>query len=45
MRWELAAFVSAIDRGESAPRMDENLCRAISRVMEDFRSGKDCTKI
>lgn len=40
VRWELASFVSAIERGDTAPRMDEKLCLAVSRVMEDFYSGQ-----
>ena len=39
VRWELAAFVSAVQRGGDVQRMDENLCRAVSRVVEDFRHG------
>lgn len=45
VRWELAAFVSAVQRGEAAPRMDEALCRAVSRVMEDFHRGVGVVEI
>lgn len=45
VRWELAAFVSAVQRGEPAPRMDEPLCLAVSRVMEDFHAGDGVVEI
>ena len=45
VRWELAAFVSAVQRGEAAPRMDEAMCMAVSRVMEEFRGGVGVVEI
>lgn len=45
VRWELAAFVGAVQRGEAAPRMDEAMCMAVSRVMEEFRGGAEVVEI
>lgn len=45
VRWELAAFVSAVQRGGDVQRMDERLCRAVSRVVEEFRHGVGVVRI
>ena len=46
IRYELVAFAAAIERGRSdAELLDEDISRAMSRVMEDFEERRDMTVI
>lgn len=46
IRYELVAFAAAIERGRSAAELlDEDISRAMSRVMEDFEERRDMTVI
>lgn len=45
VRWELAAFANAVQRGGAVPRVDARVCRAVSRVLEEFQRGEDMVEI
>lgn len=45
IRYELAAFVRAIDSGQKAYYIEESISQAIAKVMSDFYNGIDVIKI
>ena len=45
IRYELAAFAKAIERGKFAPRIGTNISEAVCGIMEDFMNGTDLVRI
>lgn len=41
IRYELAAFSRAIQKGQRIVHIEEKVTKAISRIMEDYQTGKD----
>lgn len=45
IRYELAAFAKAIERGKMASRIDSDITEAVCGMIEDFTNGVDLTRI
>ena len=45
IRYELVAFVKAIQSGKNMSFVNADVSNAISKIMEDFNAGIDCLKI
>ena len=45
IRYELVEFLQAIEDKKDTPRIDRSITTAICDIMNDFKNGKDLTKI